>query len=158
MLVEHPRHHITVVDLWLKSLPQSLDAPAYIDAFQSALTAMHAKVNKTLGEITLRAIIDRVVHVCSEEYPFLSLIRILPDGGARCDELRRQVSALLPDELQQGTRHVLIELLTVIGTLTAELLTVELHDALLTSVAPGDGAAARPTTLPRPRTPTLKDS
>lgn len=121
---------------------------------------MHLSVNKTLGEITLRAVTDRVVHVCSEDYPFLSLLRIMPDGAVRCDELRRHVSALVPEELQRGARDVLIELLTVIGSLTAELLTAELHAALRASSSDaGEGAARQPSVSHRGRQPpTLKDS
>ena len=121
---------------------------------------MHAQVSRTLGEITLRAITDRVVHVCSEDYPFLSLLRIMPDGAVRCDELRRQVAALVVDEVQQGTRHVLAELLTIIGTLTAEILTIELHEALRASAADVADGAASPALLQlgRLRPPSLKDS
>jgi hypothetical protein len=152
--MDRPERHTACVDHWLASLPADLDSPRHVDFFQKAVDCVHSQVCKTLGEITVRAVTDRVVHLCADDFPDLSALRVMPDGSVRCEELRRQGSALLPEELIDGTRAVLIDLLSVLGSLTAEVLTPELHRALLRSIEPPSSGLLAST----PRSPMARRS
>jgi len=93
----------------------------------------------TLGEVTLTAIVDRVLYTASEKYSFLSALKI--DGTRICfDDFRRQGAVQHGRHLHEVVRFVLVELLTVLGNLTDEILTSALH-AELSKVAPGDADA-----------------
>jgi hypothetical protein len=90
-----------------------------------------------LGPVTLTAIAERVLLNTAERYTFLSAIdrRSFVDqrssGDARWTErLYDQLVTVPRTALIEGLRHGLIELVTVIGALTAEVLRGELHAAL----------------------------
>lgn len=72
-----------------------------------------------------------------ELHPSLSTLRVA-GGGIDCGELRRRLGRHDRHLLAEGLRYVLVELLTVIGSLTAEILTPALHDAL-SKVTEDDG-------------------
>jgi len=104
-----------------------------------------ARVKITLGEVTLVAIADRVLSNASEQFPFLSALKIEVSGASPLLELDEQARSVDAVELRRGVRFVLTEFLTVLGNLTAEILTPELHAALSNVALPelvrGDGTA-----------------
>ena len=86
------------------------------------LQAIGSRAQQTLGEVTLGAIVDRVLYTARERHPSL--------GG-----LSLEATGFVFDEPQSaepldGLRFVVIELLSVLGSLTAEILTPALHAAL----------------------------
>ncbi|HEX7600673.1 MAG TPA: hypothetical protein VF316_03670 [Polyangiaceae bacterium] len=82
----------------------------------------------TLGEITLWAVVDRVLYMVSETHPFLSTLTV-EKTGLRFDGFREQGGAL-DANLRPAVRLVLVEFLTVLGHLTDEILTPALHAEL----------------------------
>ena len=84
------------------------------------------------------AILDRVLCVATEQYPFLSALKV-EANGLRCQELQARADSVEHDQLAQGVRFVLVEFLTVLGNLTAEILTPALHSELL-KVVPSEGS------------------
>lgn len=99
----------------------------------------------TLGEVTLDALFDRVLSTAAETYPFLASVSLEADG-LRCEGLREKAKDIPREELLAALRFVLLELLTVVGNLTAEILSPALHDAL--SRVP-TGAASDDSTAPQ---------
>lgn len=97
--------------------------------FGQAFGAVFDRAHQTLGEVTLGAIAERVLARGVAEHPCLKPLRL---GGAGLDvrSLEANAAALDPKQLSDGLRFVLIELLTVLGTLTAEILTPSLHQEL----------------------------
>jgi len=77
--------------------------------------------------------------VVSGSNPFASLK--VDATGLRCDDLRQRAAGLEGKQLEEGVRFVLVEFLTVLGNLTADMLTPALH-AELSRVAPTDGGPA----------------
>jgi hypothetical protein len=92
---------------------------------------MWQRAQPTLGEVTLGAILDRVLYTATERFSFLGSLE-LKDGRVDFDELRKSTGAVAPGELASATRFVVLEFLTVLGHLTAEILTPALHAELLT--------------------------
>ena len=135
------RGHAAVVDEWLA---RSLDHGSTIEIvrlFHAGFEALWNRAVTALGSITLRAIVERVLHHAIERYAFLSVIDPRRSGDPRVREHLYEHLATVPRALLiEGLRFGMIELLEVIGTLTAELLARELHGALDTATATSRGS------------------
>jgi hypothetical protein len=135
--------HETCVDAWVRRTTKNLPEDALMPLFQSALTGLWDRTKTTLGEVTLAAIAERVVHSASEKHPLL-LLEVEPTGGIVCEGLREPGSAS-DDEVIAAIRFVLVEFLTVLGNLTAQILTPELHEELSKVIQPASkGEGKRP--------------
>ena len=127
--------HAVQVDAWLKRSAKDLSPEVLLQLFETAFGALWARTTTTLGEVTLTAIAERVLYNASEKYPLFSSLEVEPAGGIQLRELRARISSVRASELQEAVRFVLVEFLTVLGNLTAEILTPELHSEL-SNVAP----------------------
>lgn len=121
--------HASHVEAWLNGVAKDLPAAQLLTLFERALDALWQRVQITLGEVTLTAIVDRVIYTTSETYPFLSTLKI-EGNGIRFDEFRQQGATHHHHHLPEVVRFVLVELLTVLGNLTDEILTPTLHAEL----------------------------
>jgi hypothetical protein len=106
-----------------------------------------------LGEITLTAIAERVVFNAAEKFPSFAALKVDPAEGIGCQELGEQAASVRATELFQGTRFVLIEFLSVLGSLTAQILTPELHATLGRVVLPKAALSKKGQLLPRGPSP-----
>jgi hypothetical protein len=122
--------HAAVVTAWLESCAPGLPSKRLAALFEQALQALWGRAHVTLGDVTLSAIVDRVLHVAADEHPVFSGVKI-DASGIRLDEFRDQAESLPVEQLAAGIRFVLIEFLSVLGSLTAEILTSPLHAQLL---------------------------
>ncbi|HET9452482.1 MAG TPA: hypothetical protein VFO83_16450 [Aggregicoccus sp.] len=122
--------HAACVDAWLEGAARGLPPGALVRLFEAALAALWACTETTLGEVTLSAIAERVLLNAAERDPLFASLAVEPGRGIRCQELREQAGSAQGAQLLQGIRLVLVELITVLGNLTAEILTPELHEAL----------------------------
>jgi hypothetical protein len=128
--------HAACVDAWLARTAKGLSSEALLRLFEAALGALWTRAKTTLGEVTLTAIAERVLHNASEKYSLLWSLKVEPTGGIQCRELRERIGSVQLSELREAGRFVLVELLTVIGNLTAEILTPELHLEICSVVLP----------------------
>jgi hypothetical protein len=122
--------HAAFVDAWLKRSGKDRSPEVLLQLFDAALAALWAGTKNTLGEVTLTAIAERVVYTTAEKFPVFSCLTVEPAGGIQVHELQQKIGSLHDAELQEGFRFVLVEFLTVLGNLTAEILTPELHSGL----------------------------
>jgi hypothetical protein len=129
--------HAVFVDAWLKRSGKDLSPEVRLRLFEAALSALWGRTTTTLGEVTLTAIAERVLHNASETYPLFSSLKVEPTGGIPFRELSKRISSVHDAELMEGIRFVLVEFLTVLGSLTAEILTPELHSELSKVALPG---------------------
>ena len=147
-------HHKTFVDEWLKRSAKDLPPEILLQVFEVALAALWARTHTTLGEVTLTAITERVLHSASEKLPVFSTLKVDPNAGIQLRELRERIGSAHDAELVAGIPFVIVELLTVLGNLTAEILTPELHRDLSQVAVPetmgGDKAAPGKPTNPAP--------
>jgi len=130
--------HGACVDSWMDQATNGLPAGRLLQAFEQGFAALWGRANRTLADVTLMAILDRVLCVATEQYPFLSALKV-EANGLRCQELQARADSVEHDQLAQGVRFVLVEFLTVLGNLTAEILTPALHSEL-SKVMPGEGS------------------
>jgi hypothetical protein len=128
--------HSLRVDAWLERSAKKLSTEALLRLFEHAFAALWARTATTLGEVTLAAIADRVLYNAAEQFPLFASVTVDPSGGIQCRELRARIGAVRPAELKDATRFVLVEFLSVLGNLTAGILTRELHAELATIELP----------------------
>jgi hypothetical protein len=79
-----------------------------------------------LGDVTLAAIAERVLHDVSEAVPLASAFE-LRETGISLETLRDRPDL---ERLDEAVERTLVALLTLIGNLTADILTPALHAAL----------------------------
>jgi len=136
------REHGACVDTWLERAASRLPSDRLVRVFDQGFAALWGRAHRTLGDVTLMAIVDRVLYVAAERYPYLSALKVEP-AGLRCQELQQEAGNLRRDELAEAVRFVLVEFLTVLGTLTAEILSPALHAELL-NFAPAEAGPDEP--------------
>ena len=122
--------HAACVDAWLERAARDLPPASLVALLEAAFSALWSRTELTLGAITLTAIADRVVHDAKEKHPILSRLDVGSNGGIHFDRLREEAAALDRVALLESIRFVLSEFLIVIGVLTAEILTADLHREL----------------------------
>jgi hypothetical protein len=133
--------HSACVNEWLERA-HGLPPERLLRAFDVAFGSVWRRAHITLGDVTLTAIVDRVLHTASEQYPVLGTLRV-DATGLRPDELYQRAEDLDLDQLAAGIRFVLLELLTVLGHLTAEILTPALQSELSRVSVAGENPAGQ---------------
>src|SRR4051812_32207693 len=134
-MFEDAGQHAACVDAWLERSGRGLSSPALRRLVEAALGALWARIQATLGVVTLAAIGERVLYTAAEKFPFLASLKVDPPRGI---EFRAAEGVPAPSEaeLREGCRFLLVELLSVLGNLTAEILTPQLHIELTGVVLP----------------------
>jgi hypothetical protein len=127
--------HRAQVDAWMDRADKDAPPERLLDAFEQAFGAVWRRARLTLGDVTLMAILDRVLYTAAERFPLLSPLEV-DATGLRSDKLRERAGSLRRDQLADAIRFILVEFLTVLGKLTAEVLSPALHSELA-KVAPG---------------------
>jgi hypothetical protein len=138
LLVEANDHRARV-DAWMGLVAKDAAPKQLLEIFEQGFGAMWRRAHATLGDVTLMAILDRVLYNAAERFPLLATLE-MHESGLRADTLREGIDGLNRDHLQDGLRFILVEFLTVLGNLTAEVLTPALHSALAKAAVPGEEA------------------
>jgi hypothetical protein len=144
-MVDEHDDHAACVNAWMERCAKELPPERLIQLFGQGFAAMWRRAHRTLGDVTLTAIADRVLHRAAEQFPTFSSLKV-DVTGLQCDALRESAGGLQHDQLEEGARFVLVEFLTVLGNLTADVLTPALHSEL-SKVAPEE--RGRADTTPR---------
>jgi hypothetical protein len=126
--------HEACVEAWMKEAAKGLPPEQMIQAFEQGFGALWQRAHKTLGDVTLTAIVDRVLYDAAENYPVLAPLK-LEITGIQWQRLGENVRGLDRDQVAEGLRFVLVEFLTVLGNLTANILSPSLH-AELSKIVP----------------------
>jgi hypothetical protein len=114
---------------WSDCAAAGLPPERALQNFEAAFDALWRRANNTLSDVTLMAILDRVLHDAVERFPLLSPLEIEPNG-LRCSALRAQAATLDQARLLGALEFVIAAFLTVLGSLVAEILTPALHAEL----------------------------
>ena len=126
---EDPKH-VARVDALMSRLPDHASPEELVTAFDLAINALWRRTEVTLGSITLSAIVERVLHQTSRTYPLLAVLTVDGHSGVQFVDLRRRISTQDVKLIRQGMHTCLLAFLTIIGTLTGEILTPALHGTL----------------------------
>lgn len=121
--------HAAAVDAWLARTAKGMDSDELLRLFEQAMGVLWARTVTTLGEVTLGAVAERVLYDATEQHPTLPTLRVESGRGLVRGEPREKLVAT-PAASRAAIRFMLVEFLAVLGTMTAELLTPELHEEL----------------------------
>ena len=124
--------HGELVDAWMARVGAGLPAEGLITLFEEAFALLWSRAHDTLGDVTLTAILDRVLCSVVDEHPALAGLRA-DANGLHCDPLDDYLER---EPVAQGVRFVLVEFLSVLGSLTDDILTPALHAQLASHAAP----------------------
>ena len=78
------------MDAWLERI-QDLPVDAQLEAFEAAFDAIWRRAHRTLGDVTLTAIVDRVLYLARERFPMLGSLEV-GETGLRSGALRGRTS------------------------------------------------------------------
>jgi hypothetical protein len=140
-MAEETNGHATLVAAWFERVCAGHPPASQLELLERAFEALWARVRPTLGEVTLAAIAERVFYDAGERFPLFESVEV-GLTGVRFEGARGRAGEARADELGAAVRFVLTTFLTVLGHLTAEVLTPGLH-ATLAAAAPGPPAGAR---------------
>ena len=124
-----PQDHSHQVNAWMMQAAKGLPPEQVLQLFEQAMAALWSRAHLTLGDVTLSAIMDRVLYNSAERFPPFESLTV-GANGMDFEELREQATVLDGDDLAEGIRFVITEFLAVIGNLTGEILTPSLHAEL----------------------------
>lgn len=122
--------HDEVVQIWEEKNSKGLGSQELARLFSAAIRRIEQRSLVTLSSITIRVVVDRALHESREKFPILSVVTVDP-SGLNCSELISQSQPYTPEQIGEALRYLLIELLNVIGSITADVLTAPLHKELM---------------------------
>src|SRR6476661_7289565 len=99
--------HAAYVNTWVERLPGSLAPDQLVSAFEQGFGVLWRRSERTLGDVTVSAIADRVLDDVSAEVPLLAVLKVEHRVGIQFGELRRRVRAEDVDQIREGMRAVL---------------------------------------------------
>lgn len=128
--------HAKKVDEWISKSVVGLEQVDQARVFASAILAIENRILLTLSSITWKAILERALSQSIEQHPLLSGIKVEAHGLS--------IAGLLPtlqseqtNQVIESFRFFIIELMTIVGNLTAEVLSEPLYRVLSEVVADG---------------------
>ncbi|HEX8953608.1 MAG TPA: hypothetical protein VF945_17245 [Polyangia bacterium] len=124
-----PTAHDAFVAAWMERVTAGRSQRQLVELLELALNALYASARTTLGDVTLAAIVDRILFTAARRHAFLAKLTF-EAPTISCKKLLEQLEP--PDEAstKDGLRFVIAEFLTVLGNLTAEILTPTFHAEL----------------------------
>lgn len=122
--------HIKMVEAWMKK-NSALSDPELTQLLINGILAIRSKSLATLSNVTVTAVIDRILLECQEHFSVLS--QITNDSkGLNFKDFSSKLMDFKPSETQEALKEFLLELLEVFGNITADILTISLHKDLMT--------------------------
>jgi hypothetical protein len=121
--------HSKLVKIWEEKSAAELTQLQHLRLLELGILTLEQTASRTLSNVTLLVIIDRVIRQCIPKHPVLSYISL--ESNSLSFENRPEIDSSKALELMEALRFLLIELLTVLGRITAEILTKALHYELL---------------------------
>jgi hypothetical protein len=127
--VRDETEHTERVERWIRQAGDSLSSEQLLELFEQAMSALWERAQLTLGTTTLTAILDRVLYTAAERFPPFESVKT-EEAGIDCTRLRDRIKEMSDSQLGEAIRFVVVEFLSVLGNLTAEILTPALHSEL----------------------------
>lgn len=129
MNVKHKTHK-ELVGLWEEQNTRDLSEEQLLQVYGSAFRAIEQRCLATLSKVTLDVVLDRVLHLGTEKFPFYSDITI-ESSGFGFKNLTQKNDKYRIEDLRAGLSCLIEEVLTVIGNITSDVMTESLHKELM---------------------------
>lgn len=126
--------HLLIVKQWDADNATDLQAQDLVTLYALAFHVLCERTLATLSSITVQVVIERVLHEGATHFEVLANVRTQEDGFnfSGLIENHKNYSAA---DIRSALQNLLSELLSVIGNITAEILTKSLHAELMTVTA-----------------------
>jgi hypothetical protein len=119
--------HLKLIKDWENTNANDLNSDQHVRLLEKAFRAIELRAGTTLSVVTLTLILDRVLHESKAKYPLLSEA-FIESNRLSFEKMHNHHKS---EHLIEPIRYVLVELLTVLGRITADILTTPLHKELL---------------------------
>ena len=129
MTVEQNTTYSRLVQDWENKNTNDLSPIQKVILLEKAVHVIEQRALMTLSRITLEVILDRVLQQGHEKFPILSKVKLI--NKHLSFQWLLNTSNHTPEELIEALRFFLIEFITVLGRITADILTAPLHKELL---------------------------
>ena len=127
--------HTKQVETWKKKHSE-LSTEAMIQLLIKAIQAVRKRSLTTLSSITVTAVVERTLIECKEKFPELSEV-VIDTTGLNFSKFENDIQNSNLSKAQESVQELLIDLLEVLGNITADILTKYLYQELMT-VGSGD--------------------
>jgi len=132
-------HSEEQIDAWLEQATKDMPAKKIVAVFSHALKSLSRKASRSLNQLTLMAIVNRVLYQCKDKFPLLQELKV-DSTGINFDQNQYQLEQSDPEELRESFRYLFVELLSVLGDLTADVITSELEENAAAIFSEGEKA------------------
>ncbi len=95
------------------------------DVYEDLFETIWEKITPTLGVITTTTIIDRAIRRTAERHELVGLLKVGPDG-VEFGDLRAKAADKDREELKEGLKNLVANLLDILAKLTGNVLVREL--------------------------------
>jgi hypothetical protein len=119
--------HLKLIKDWENTNAIGLNSDQHLQLLEKAIRAIELRAGSTLSVVTLTLILDRVLHESKEKFPLLSEA-LIESNRLSFEKMHIHHKS---EDLLEPIRYVLVELLTVLGRITADILSTPLHKELL---------------------------
>lgn len=121
--------HSVLVSSWEKKAASHLSSVQHVQLLEKGIKAVEQRACQTLSRVTLLVILDRVFQKTKVRFPILLNVKLEESSlNFNINSLFRNKESA---QLILALRFFLIELLSVLGRITADILTIPLHEKLL---------------------------
>jgi hypothetical protein len=123
------KNHADLVDDWVKQNTGNLSSEQLLELFEQAFTTLYKGTRVMISGIFLTAVLDRVVFTCSENYPFLSSIKVTEEG-LQFEKFRQSTHSFDKKKLIAAFKEMMTEFIVIFANLTNEVITPTLYHQL----------------------------
>ena len=133
--------HAAFIAGWLGPRAAGRSGGELLKLLDAAMSTLYRTAGLTLSHVTLQAVAERVAVHTRERFPAFEGLEVTK-SGLSTGRMRKKSNGEPAAEIAQLVEFVLTEFLTVLGNLTADILTPRLHAALtrMDAGAPSGGA------------------
>lgn len=122
--------HTKQVAAW-KNKNSGLTDKELSQLFINGILAVRHRTLATLSNVTVTVVVDRILLECQERFSILS--EVTNDSeGLHFDKFSDKIHGFKPKTVQEALQELLLDLLEVFGKITADILTKNLHQELMT--------------------------
>lgn len=130
MTSQRNESHIQQVVVWETRNCDGLPAKSLARIYGCGIQAVERRSLVTLSRVTVKVVMDRVLHEGRTKFALLKSLVLEPDY-LDFSQLIDKCENHDTEELRSALRFLLVELLNVFGNITAEVLTIPLHQELM---------------------------
>lgn len=122
--------HSKVVEDWTRKNASGISSDQHVLMLEKAIRAIEHRALMTLSNVIVMVILDRVLHQGKEKFPLLAEAKLDVKNFISLEPLCTNKNHK-NEELIAAFQYLLLDLLRVLGRITAEILTAPLHQELL---------------------------